>query len=170
MIIKQILNKLKNIYPVGSIYMSVNNTNPTTLFGGTWEQIKDTFLLSAGDTYSAGTTGGEATHQLTSSEMPSHTHSFTTGTTSLTGSVQSNGLNASEGTGFFNTASGIISRNSAGSGYYDNTDRVSLDNMNNRLTIDASHNHTGITNSTGAGNAHNNLPPYLVVYVWKRVS
>ena len=45
------------IYPVGSIYMSVNNVNPSVLFGGTWEQIKDTFLLSAGDTYNAGSKG-----------------------------------------------------------------------------------------------------------------
>jgi hypothetical protein len=49
-------------YPVGSIYMSVNNINPTNFFGGTWEQIKDRFLLSAGDTYSAGTTGGSPTN------------------------------------------------------------------------------------------------------------
>lgn len=62
------------IYPVGSIYMSVNNTNPSTLFGGTWVQIKDTFLLSAGDTYNAGDTGGSSTHTLTIDEMPSHNH------------------------------------------------------------------------------------------------
>lgn len=63
------------IYPVGSIYMSVNSTSPATLFGGTWEQIEDRFLLSAGDTYTAGSTGGEATHTLTVNEMPSHNHS-----------------------------------------------------------------------------------------------
>ena len=63
------------IYPVGSIYMSVNSTSPATLFGGTWQRIQDRFLLSAGSTYSAGATGGEATHTLTSGEMPSHKHS-----------------------------------------------------------------------------------------------
>ena len=57
-------------HPIGSIYRSVNATNPATLFGGTWEQIKDCFLLSAGDTYAAGSTGGEATHKLTVAEMP----------------------------------------------------------------------------------------------------
>lgn len=51
------------IYPVGSIYLSVNNTDPSTLFGGTWVQIKDQFLLSAGDTYAGGSTGGDATHK-----------------------------------------------------------------------------------------------------------
>ena len=49
-------------YPVGSIYLSVNDTSPAELFGGTWEQLKDRFLLAAGDTYAAGTTGGSATN------------------------------------------------------------------------------------------------------------
>lgn len=65
---------VNSIYPIGSIYTSVSSTNPSTLFGGTWEQLKDTFLLAAGDTYAAGSTGGEATHTLTVNEMPSHSH------------------------------------------------------------------------------------------------
>ena len=65
------------IYPVGSIYLSVNSANPQTLFGGTWEQLKDRFLLGAGDGYSAGSVGGEATHKLTTNEMPSHKHDNT---------------------------------------------------------------------------------------------
>ena len=64
------------IYPIGSIYMSINETNPSELFGGEWEQIKDTFLLASGDTYSNGSTGGEATHTLTTNEMPTHSHSI----------------------------------------------------------------------------------------------
>ena len=62
------------IHPVGSIYWSTNITSPETLFGGTWEQIKDTFILAAGDSYSAGSTGGEANHTLTIDELPSHRH------------------------------------------------------------------------------------------------
>lgn len=50
------------LYPVGSIYMSVNSTNPSSLFGGTWQRIQDTFLLAAGSSYSAGSTGGSASH------------------------------------------------------------------------------------------------------------
>ena len=65
---------LNAVYPVGSIYMSVNSTSPSSLFGGTWVQLKDRFLLGAGDTYSAGATGGAATHTLTAAEMPGHTH------------------------------------------------------------------------------------------------
>ena len=52
----------KNIYPVGAIYISVNSTSPGTLFGGTWERIQDRFLLCAGSSYSAGSTGGSTTH------------------------------------------------------------------------------------------------------------
>lgn len=67
------------IYPIGSIYMSHSTTNPSQLFGGYWAQIKDTFLLAAGNTYTNGSTGGEATHTLTISEMPSHRHQQTNG-------------------------------------------------------------------------------------------
>ena len=55
---------LNAMYPIGSIYMSVNETDPSTIFGGQWEQVKDKFLLACGDTYQNGTTGGEATHIL----------------------------------------------------------------------------------------------------------
>lgn len=63
------------VYPVGSYYWSSNSTNPGTIFGGTWEQIKDKFILAVGDTYTAvDITGGETTHTLTVQEMPGHTH------------------------------------------------------------------------------------------------
>lgn len=62
------------IYPVGSIYMSVNNVSPATLFGGTWQAISGRFLLAANNTYPLGTTGGAATKQLSVNEMPTHTH------------------------------------------------------------------------------------------------
>lgn len=73
---------LDMIYPVGSIYMSVNSTSPNILFGGTWEAMPAGRVLLAqgesewGTTYTAGSTGGEATHQLTVGEMPSHTHNL----------------------------------------------------------------------------------------------
>lgn len=70
----EIVNRL---YPVGTYYWSSNATNPATLFGvGTWERVKDKFLLAAGDTYAAGATGGEATHSLSQAEMPAHYHTI----------------------------------------------------------------------------------------------
>lgn len=60
------------LYPVGAVYISVNSTSPASLFGGTWESIGGRFLLGADSTYTAGSTGGEATHKLTVNEIPSH--------------------------------------------------------------------------------------------------
>lgn len=66
------------IYPVGSIYMSVNSISPATLFGGTWQAISGRFILAAGGNYPLGTTGGSATKQLSVNEMPIHTHGAAT--------------------------------------------------------------------------------------------
>lgn len=65
---------LNAVYPVGSIYISVSAASPHDLFGGTWEKLKDRFLLAAGDAYEAGKIGGEAEHTLTVEEMPAHSH------------------------------------------------------------------------------------------------
>ena len=124
-------NILSKVYPVGSIYMSLSSTDPKTLFGGTWERLKDRFLLAAGDTYSAGATGGEATHTLTKDEMPSHNHYA-----AINGGTDSYGQNRTTIGSFANKAQG----------YSDSS------------TIFA----------TGGGKAHNNMPPYLAVYMWKR--
>ena len=65
------------IYPIGAIYISASNVNPSQLFGGVWEQLKDRFLLGVGDTYTTvGATGGEASHTLTVDEIPSHSHTL----------------------------------------------------------------------------------------------
>lgn len=79
----RIANDLKNlikrmiydeVYPVGSIYISMNSTSPATKFGGTWTQITDRFLYC---TKSSKTTGGSTntkSHTLTIDQMPSHNH------------------------------------------------------------------------------------------------
>lgn len=65
----------KLIYPVGSIYLSDNATNPSSKFGGTWVQLKDHFLY-AGSSFSTGNGTGTATnsHTLTIDQIPSHNH------------------------------------------------------------------------------------------------
>lgn len=70
---------LQCVYPVGAVYISSKDTSPASFLGGTWEQIKDVFLLAAGDTYALGTTGGEAAVRLTVDQLPAHTHKFTKG-------------------------------------------------------------------------------------------
>lgn len=68
---------LSLVYPVGSVYISSKDTDPATLFGGKWKRIKDKFIMAAGDTYKAGTTGGVASVTLTNDNLPTHSHSFT---------------------------------------------------------------------------------------------
>lgn len=60
-------------YPVGSIYMSVNNVNPTEFFGGTWEQIKDRFLLACGSSHTNGSIGGNSSVTLQNNNLPGRT-------------------------------------------------------------------------------------------------
>lgn len=134
------------VYPVGSIYMSVNATSPAALFGGTWAQIKDTFLLSAGDTYTGGTTGGEATHTLTTDEMPSHSHFQ---------QYQSNTSYVGIHVKNYNSGGSI-----QGVQPSNGTRRNNIADPSTRVP----------TVATGGGQAHNNLPPYLVVYVWQRTA
>ena len=120
------------VYPIGSYYWSDEATDPGTLFGGTWVQVKDVFLLAAGTTYSAGSTGGEANHTLTTDEMPSHSHAqalrYTTG-----------------------TDANVYAFNALG---------------NSSPAVAGA----GSTTLSGGGQAHNNMPPYLTVYVWKRTA
>ena len=87
--VDDIVNK---IYPIGSIYMSVDSTSPATLFGGTWEQIKDKFLLSCGDTYNNGSTGGSA-----DAIVVSHTHTFDRAYALTTDSTQGVDRNSNAG-------------------------------------------------------------------------
>jgi hypothetical protein len=138
------------IYPVGSIYMSINNVNPATLFGGEWEQIKDTFLLSAGDTYKNGTTGGEATHTLTVDEMPKHRHAIY---------QHVNGYNFAVVTGYGDGGGSAIATGGSNGG---------LSNLNPYSGETAK----GLVNAehTGGSQSHNNMPPYLAVNMWKRIA
>lgn len=70
----QLQTTVAQLYPIGSVYISVNATDPSVLFGGVWQRLKDTFLLAAGDTYAANTTGGSATKTITVTNLPAHNH------------------------------------------------------------------------------------------------
>lgn len=123
---------LDYLHPVGSIYQSTDSTAPADLFGGTWEQIKDVFLLAAGESHAAGSTGGEETHTLTKAEIPDHAH-----TLKYTGQSVTEGVNA-------------IRLYQAASNQYNA--------------------YSGGQSSDCGDQAHNNMPPYLAVYTWRRTA
>lgn len=224
-------------YPIGSIYWSGVATNPHDLFGGTWVQIKDKFIWAKGDSDTVNATGGEKTHTLTESEIPSHTHSFTpTGNVSSHTHTINNGNTSSEGT---ITTAGIrhsgstdeMSDNAIGeiefatrnvtlimagttTGINDGNyayhsgnlsfgkshlsmstawrpDHEGWSGTRKCIHLDVSHTHTlpasyiygstdstqptftgtaGTTGGTGGGEAHNNMPPYVVKYCWERTA
>lgn len=140
------MTSVENCYPIGSIYLSVNTTNPNNILGfGTWTQIKDKFLLAAGSTYAGGSTGGAATVALSKTQVPA---------VSGTIAMHSQGVatNIHDVTGCF--SSGHSNENSYRAG-------------GTQVSGAVSHGRINFSNG-GTGAAHNNMPPYLVVYVWQR--
>ena len=139
------------IHPIGSLYWSSKSADPSTLFGGTWERIKDKFILAAGDKYSAGSTGGEATHVLTTSELPKITGDFTISSNVLLN--DNNGSYLESATGVFKTTktTGNVCQSNPGS--------ITSKSISDKVTL-----------SIGGGTAHNNMPPYKTYYCWERIA
>lgn len=148
------LSLLDLVYPVGSIYMSTANVSPEVFLGGEWSPIEDTFLLSAGNTYTAGDSGGEAEHLLTGAESGQksltitgggHSHTVTTKYRKIyEAGTNRDGYYGSGTPDGSNTTGATIAANTGG--------------------------HTHWVSAADASNAHNNMPPYLVVYMWERIS
>ena len=153
----EILNVAQSIYPIGSIYMSINDTSPASFIGGTWERITDKFLLGSGSRSIEATGGQESVSYtpkgtnagtaLTISQMPKHTHPIAVNTSSTVHSFPSWGLVAT-----YQSVPSTAFTGSAGlSGY---------------AGSGSSHTHT----FTGTASTIATMPPYLVVNIGKRVS
>lgn len=159
--IDNINNGLAQLYPIGSIYLSVKDTNPSTFIGGTWERIKDRFILAAGDSYAAGSTGGEASHKLSVNEMPSHSHFASTSWTGNHSHAAYYHRTGEEAAGF---GLAIVA------GFDGFKDSILVSGRSTATSTAGGHSHTVTVNSTGGGAAHNNMPPYLAVYMWVRTA
>lgn len=136
---------LNLVYPVGSIYLSLNSTNPSGLFGGTWEQFaQGRTLIGVGElndgstlkSFEVGATGGKFEHILSVDEMPKHGHS-----------------------GLFVNEKGIGWKES-----------VFQTNPSGQAGIRVDPEYDVRTGDTGANSPHNIMQPYLAVYMFKRVS
>lgn len=145
------------IYPVGAIYMSTSSTNPQTLFGGTWTQLKDRFLVGAGGSYTAGTNGGASTATLDTTHLPSHTHTATV-----------SGCGAHNHTARFIEVRAYVSGSAAScvaranNATYSGTGQIT--------TSTGNHTHTVAISNTGSGSSFSILPPYMPVYMWQRTA
>lgn len=197
--IRAIRQLYSELYPIGSIYMSVNLVNPATIYGGVWRQIKDTFLLAGGDTYAIGTQGGDYTttvqlsgsidgHALTVDEIPSHSHTYeappdetdNTTLTQLQMPMHTHNI----------TFNDVVTGNFKTSQTGDTTVGIVTSQSTVAATTSAGagqpHNHTiasftANTENTGAGQAHTHtfngvtdtvdiIPPYLAVNMWVRIA
>ena len=164
---------LNMIYPVGSIYMSVNNVSPATFIGGTWTALTDRVLIGAGSSYAVNATGGATTHThtsaahthttaghtLTVNEMPSHTHATYGQVPRINDSSVSGDTygHTSQQSWWFRSVAGEVKYAGGGASHsHGNTGSTT----------------PGNTGSTTPGNtgSSSNLPPYLAVYMWKRTA
>lgn len=158
-------NLINAIYPIGSIYTSTNNVSPATFLGGTWTPIKDTFLMCAGDTYEAGTSGGSPSATLTAENLAEHVHGLNNHTHSVP--AHAHGLNGH--THSIPALSGTAASNGAHSHSYVNYPRASANELakgesysrSNAATSQATgsggaHTHTVTTNASNTGGASGN--------------
>ena len=162
--IKQQINEiLLKVYPVGSIYMSTSNTNPGTLFGGTWTAWGSGRVpvgINTSDTSfnTVEKTGGNKTHTITTSEMPSHNHTFSA-TTNSTGA---------------HTHPVPYYQPTFGAGDYpvNTTSTSGFNTKTFNTNSSGAHTHTvsGTTGNRGSGTAMSLLQPYITCYMWKRTA
>lgn len=136
------------VYPIGAIYMSTSNVSPAVLFGGTWEEVAPGRVLmgSGNSSYKLGSTGGEYSHTLSTSEIPSHSHGYED-------TIWTENMSSAENADGLRQYSSPMPGSDEG---YDNDNKQSA--YLNRQT-----------SSAGNGGSHNNMQPYLVVNMWKRV-
>ena len=161
-------NNINNLflksYPVGSIYVSNQNTNPGTIFGGTWVSFGTGRTIVGVDTSQSEfntieKTGGEKTHTLSVSEIPSHNHTVN--------GIAAGTANSSPARLRLQADGNLVLYGSNGSALWNSGTNASSQPKNYRqVTIGED----GTSGSSGSGGSHNNLQPYITVYMWKRTA
>ncbi len=166
---------LNVLYPIGAIYISTTATNPGTTLGGTWEAFgKGKTLVGVDnnddDFATVEKTGGEKTHTLSTNEMPSHDHSFTgtEGTVNVSGGDHRHQVVDDNKTKMEKVPSADGGNGGNWSGDGTGWGQWSYSRYSGELSMSGKFTPSGSIGSTGEGAAHNNLQPYITVYMWKR--
>lgn len=169
-------------HPVTTLYWTSDPRNPGDVYGGTWKQIKDRFILASGDTYTNGATGGNAETTLVEGNLPSHTHGLNNHTHNYSGGTSWGGghrhaLWSGSGAGDWvgmRSAKGICGSH-GNEGYYSSFPSTGRE----IISTEGAHSHSfsgttgaasGNTTATGSGTAFSNMPPYVAKYCWERVA
>lgn len=141
----QLQDTASKLYPVGSVYISFNSADPSTLFGGTWTRLKDRMLMASGDSYAPNTTGGSATKTIGVTNLPAHNHTVN--------SAGSHNHTASTG------ASGVHNHTASTGGAGSHTHTASSNTTGNHTHARGTMNITGwfdVTDAWGSGGAFSN--------------
>lgn len=169
---------LEMIYPIGSIYISTNNVSPQNFLGGTWSRFANGQVLvgvneSEGDFSSVLKTGGSKVQTLTVDQLPSHGHEGVPHSHTLLSHVHGFSYTRFDNPQYFNRnlvsrddeAYIPCSRNSSGSDLY-KTINATTGQGGGGFTSTV----TATVSATGRSQPHNNLQPYITVYMWRRTA
>lgn len=144
-------------WPIGSYYWSSESTEPSVLFGGTWERVKDKFIYALGDSGKAGDTGGSSSVKLTKGQIPT-----------LTGTTNKDGAHIHDGL----TLDGValsVNNGTDGNGLGVTYTGGKLYGYIQVKGTSSTHTHSfSITNSSQTN--VNTMPPYQKAYCWKRTA
>ena len=155
---------LLKAHPIKSYYWSDDPTDPSELFGGTWERVTGKFLYAADDDYAVGTTGGEKTHVLTIKEMPKHGHIVDI----FTGDPSSAKYTAKTLNNDSVTFSDAAGRGTVGNNY--SWQASSFKTYGERNNVQGSGDPCGNAELVGGSQSHNNMPPFQASYCWQRTA
>jgi microcystin-dependent protein len=171
----QMQETASKLYPVGSVYISFNSADPSTLFGGTWVRLKDTFLLANGDSYAPNTSGGSATKNITVDNLPSHSHtiswdgnhSHTRGSMNITGWFGADDrMTHAYGGAFYPEYGYDTGSERSETGFIFRFDASRT--WGGETSLNGYHSHA--IGNTGSNLPLNIMPPYRTVYMWRRTA